>query len=220
MILLVWRRIHACRSRVRRGLVCWNDEYTELCLLHRAVRWAPDKYPCIWPWWSCKWPMEGIWSFCGTRDECGIHCQFATDFVLCQELQDSQSHQIDEDDQAHSSHHGDIDHLLATGVCFPTASFVFSMASVMFQHPVKMLRVKDECLSCSIGEIRMPDDFLLKQLFNILLLLFLVYSMFAVVAVQAYGTTKYGYRTGPTANFDTWPMVSKRIPFQKKPFLP
>lgn len=86
----------------------------------------------------------------------------------------------------------------------------------MFQHPVKMLRVKDECLSCSIGEIRMPDDFLLKQLFNILLLLFLVYSMFAVVAVQAYGTTKYGYRTGPTANFDTWPMVSKRIPFQKK----
>eukprot|EP00281_Chroomonas_sp_CCMP1168_P016681 CAMPEP_0206214046 /NCGR_PEP_ID=MMETSP0047_2-20121206/1454_1 /ASSEMBLY_ACC=CAM_ASM_000192 /TAXON_ID=195065 /ORGANISM="Chroomonas mesostigmatica_cf, Strain CCMP1168" /LENGTH=307 /DNA_ID=CAMNT_0053636251 /DNA_START=47 /DNA_END=966 /DNA_ORIENTATION=+ len=37
-----------------------------------------------------------------------------------------------------------------------------------------------------------------------MLLLFLVYSMFAVVAVQAYGATKFGTRLGPTANFVDW----------------
>jgi hypothetical protein len=43
-----------------------------------------------------------------------------------------------------------------------------------------------------------------SQLVNILFLLGLVYSMFAVVAVQCFGTTKRGYRMGPTANFDNW----------------
>ncbi len=43
-----------------------------------------------------------------------------------------------------------------------------------------------------------------SQLINILLLLGLVYAMFAAVAVQCFGTTKHGFRMGPTANFDTW----------------
>eukprot|EP00961_Rhodomonas_salina_P035708 480217-Rhodomonas_salina.2 len=44
----------------------------------------------------------------------------------------------------------------------------------------------------------------LPQLFNIFLLVVLVYSIFAAVAVQLFGVTKYGRRLGPTANFDTW----------------
>lgn len=41
----------------------------------------------------------------------------------------------------------------------------------------------------------------IPQLANILLLIMLVYSMFAVVFVSSYGTVKYGYRLGPTLNF-------------------
>ena len=41
----------------------------------------------------------------------------------------------------------------------------------------------------------------LPQLFNIVLLLFLVYSIFAVITTQLYAATAYGNRTGPTAGF-------------------
>jgi len=43
------------------------------------------------------------------------------------------------------------------------------------------------------------------QLANILLLLTLVYSMFSVVAVQGFSTTKYGTRLSHTANFADFP---------------
>lgn len=39
------------------------------------------------------------------------------------------------------------------------------------------------------------------QLLNILLLLVLVYSIFAVVFIQTFGLTKYGWRLGKTAEF-------------------
>jgi len=44
----------------------------------------------------------------------------------------------------------------------------------------------------------------IPQLANILLLILLVYSMFAVVFVSSYGTVKYGYRLGPTLNFENF----------------
>jgi hypothetical protein len=44
----------------------------------------------------------------------------------------------------------------------------------------------------------------MMQLANILLLLFLVFSIFAVVGVQLFGTTKFGRRLGPTASFQTY----------------
>ena len=44
----------------------------------------------------------------------------------------------------------------------------------------------------------------LPALSNIIALLFLVYSIFAVIAVQLFGTTRFGWRHGPTAKFDSW----------------
>lgn len=55
-----------------------------------------------------------------------------------------------------------------------------------------------------IGPIRVILETMLQsipQLANILVLILLVYSMFAVVFVSSYGTVKYGYRYGPTLNF-------------------
>mmetsp|Transcript_42872 Transcript_42872/g.135198 ORF Transcript_42872/g.135198 Transcript_42872/m.135198 type:complete len:1863 (-) Transcript_42872:2108-7696(-) len=51
----------------------------------------------------------------------------------------------------------------------------------------------------------------IKQLLNIVVLLFLVYSMFAVVFVQVFGVVKYGSRIGPTANFETFPVALQTI---------
>lgn len=58
-----------------------------------------------------------------------------------------------------------------------------------------------------IKKIRIILETLVKclpQLVNILVLLFLVYSMFSVLGMTMFSATKYGYRLGPTANFDTW----------------
>eukprot|EP00960_Hanusia_phi_P041224 754897-Hanusia_phi.AAC.1 len=51
----------------------------------------------------------------------------------------------------------------------------------------------------------------MQQLLNIVILLFLVYSMFAVVFVQVFGVVKYGSRIGPTANFETFPIALQTI---------
>ena len=56
-----------------------------------------------------------------------------------------------------------------------------------------------------IKPIRIILDTLLicmPQLANILLLLILVYTMFSIVLMNLFATTKYGIRSGPTANFD------------------
>lgn len=56
-----------------------------------------------------------------------------------------------------------------------------------------------------IKPIRIILDTLLicmPQLANILLLLILVYTMFAIVFMNLFATTRYGQRAGPTANFD------------------
>jgi len=44
----------------------------------------------------------------------------------------------------------------------------------------------------------------IPRAFSILFLLFIVYSMFALFAVASFGTTRYGIRIGPTANFETY----------------
>eukprot|EP00960_Hanusia_phi_P073242 767965-Hanusia_phi.AAC.4 len=49
------------------------------------------------------------------------------------------------------------------------------------------------------------------QLSNILLLLFLFYTMFAVVFIQIFATTKNGQRLGPTANFATYMQAWRTI---------
>lgn len=51
----------------------------------------------------------------------------------------------------------------------------------------------------------------LPQLANILLLLVLFYSMFAVLLIQTFGTTKYGVRFGPTANFGNYGVAMMTI---------
>jgi len=75
-----------------------------------------------------------------------------------------------------------------------------------FVKAFRLLRVVR--LMIIIKKIRIILETLIKcipQLANILVLLFLVYSMFAVIGVQAFSSTKYGKRLGPTANFDDWP---------------
>ena len=49
------------------------------------------------------------------------------------------------------------------------------------------------------------------QLGNILILLCIVYTMAAVAGTQIFGTTKYGSRLGPTANFDSFPEAFKTM---------
>ena len=74
-----------------------------------------------------------------------------------------------------------------------------------FVKAFRLLRVVR--LMIIIKKIRIILETLIKcipQLANILVLLFLVYSMFAVLGVQAFSATKYGHRLGPTANFNTW----------------
>ena len=51
----------------------------------------------------------------------------------------------------------------------------------------------------------------LPQLLNVMLLLSIVFTMCAVLGVQMFATTKYGYRLGPTANFDHFAPALKVI---------
>lgn len=74
-----------------------------------------------------------------------------------------------------------------------------------FVKAFRLLRVVR--LMIIIKKIRIILETLIKcipQLANILVLLFLVYSMFAVIGLQFFSATKYGTRLGPTANFNTW----------------
>ena len=44
----------------------------------------------------------------------------------------------------------------------------------------------------------------IPQLSNVFLLMFLIYSIFAVAGMQLFATTRYGQRLGPTASFDSY----------------
>ena len=92
------------------------------------------------------------------------------------------------------------DLLVAVGT---TAGYAGNNASLsQFAKSFRLMRVIR--LMKMIGPIRIILETMLQsipQLANILLLIMLVYSMFAVVFVSSYGTVKYGYRLGPTLNF-------------------
>lgn len=89
-------------------------------------------------------------------------------------------------------------------VCMGTAIGYVSGSARMgqFAKTFRILRVIR--LMKMIKPIRVIMETLLicvPQLLNIILLLFLVYSMFAVVGMENFGVTKYGWRLGPTANY-------------------
>eukprot|EP00283_Hemiselmis_rufescens_P001020 CAMPEP_0173470360 /NCGR_PEP_ID=MMETSP1357-20121228/77838_1 /TAXON_ID=77926 /ORGANISM="Hemiselmis rufescens, Strain PCC563" /LENGTH=1141 /DNA_ID=CAMNT_0014438635 /DNA_START=15 /DNA_END=3438 /DNA_ORIENTATION=+ len=75
-----------------------------------------------------------------------------------------------------------------------------------FVKSFRLLRVVR--LMIIIKKIRIILETLVKcipQLLNIVVLLFLVYSMFSVLGLTLFAATKYGVRLGPTANFENWP---------------